>query len=762
MEQAVDRFPPTRALQRLARPSPPVRYGLKFGTTMAAALWFAHGSELSDKVTIFITVLFVMQPTSGGSIKKGIPRIAGTVASALACIAIYGLFAQAPPLFLASLCVVIGVGTYGMTGPRHSYAWMVFAFTSVIILVKAMAGDDQIETIAFQRGSETALGVLLVVVADSLFWPVRAEPRLREGLAQWADRLAAALGRGLGPQTDLPEPVPQVPLPSSPLIPQLELIDQLGYEVGVSAARTQTFTRIALLLEGLSSRLRVIEREGRLAERARSSHLGPAVATLGDRIAVAITRASRALTGDRSPEPSGDELDRGLASVEAALTTSWRGAGEGEAAQPEALDGLRAGALAPALRDAVAVLRSLESALVDLAAPRDGSGPSGPRDTPSAGWSWLRPDPIRLQLALRAAIAAGGVLVATLAMGWGPQDQLAVIMAVILAFILAGMSSTRGAAGTLVPGVIAGILLGWLVVDVAIVYLLPHLGRMPLALVYPLGVAGLAAYFIVRGSPFGPLGVLFGLITAILPVFAASASPQDVYGPYGLVCGLMVGIAAGFVAQRFLWPRTAMQAFLQRSAGQLDLCAQPVGVGKRASGSRDVAPLLSAYARQLAQLLQLHRQASREPVERALTDERRAKLLSLTQELFDASIRSRREPTAIPEGGRLAAESDSPLAPLARALAREDEALIQSLARAAQALREHDGRPNADLGDAHAGVEEQLEALRERDALPARERPGALQLISRAASRRMLVEIQLQIEAWIVDWQTAAAGDRAG
>lgn len=760
MDQIVDRVSLSGALHRLAHPSPPVRYALKFGTTMAAALWFAYSSELSDKVTIFITVLFVMQPTSGGSIKKGIPRIAGTAACALTCILIYGLFAQVPPLFLASLCAVIAIGTYGMTGARYPYAWLVFAFTSVIILVKAMAGDDQIETIAFQRASETAMGVLLVVVADSLFWPVRGEPRLREGLAHSAGQLAAALTQALGPQTARQGPFQQAQLPSSPLIPQLGLVDQLGYEIGVSAARVQTFTRVALLLEGLSSRIRVIEREAKSAEWTRSSPQGVAVATLGDRIALAITRASQALTGDGSLEPFGEDLDRSLASFERALTTSSARVGEGAGAAPE-LEDLRAGALIPTLRDAVAVLRNLESALVELAVPENGSRLSVSHVTSSAGWSWFRPDPIRVQLALRAAIAAGGALIAMLAMGWGAEDQLAVIMGVIVAFILAGMSSTRGAAGTIAPGLVAGILLGWLVVDLAIVYVLPHLGRMPMVLVYPFAVAGLAGYLIVRGSPLGPLGALFGLVTAILPVFSVSAAPQDVYSPYSLVCGLLLGVAAGFMAQRFLWPRTAMQVFLQRSAGQLDLCAQAVRGENGVSGSRYLARLLSGYAKQLALLLQLHQQASREPVERALADERRSKLLALTQELFDASIRFRRESTAITETRNPPAGIDLVLTPLRRALVGEDEALLHSMTRAAGALREDESRANAGLGEAHAEVEAQIEALWGRDDLTALDRQKIAQLISGIASRRMLVETELQIEAWIADWQTAAAGDRA-
>ncbi len=179
------------------------------------------------------------------------------------------------------------------------------------------------------------------------------------------------------------------------------------------------------------------------------------------------------------------------------------------------------------------------------------------------------------------------------------------------------------------------------------------------------------------------------------------------------------------------------------------------------SGSRDLARLLSAYAKQLTLLLQLHQQASREPVERALADERRSKLLALTQELFDASIRFRREFTAITETRDPPAGIDLLLTPLRRALVGEDEALLHSMTRAAGALREDEIRANAGLGEAHAEVEAQIEALFGRDDLTALDRQKVAQLISGIASRRMLVETQLQIEAWIADWQTAAAGDRA-
>ena len=106
MAQAVAHLSLSRTVGWLARPSPAVRYGLKLGTAMAASIWIAFASGLSWGLTIWITVLFVTQPNAGASIQKGLMRTLGGVASGLVSIAIYGLFAQEPPLMLASVCGV--------------------------------------------------------------------------------------------------------------------------------------------------------------------------------------------------------------------------------------------------------------------------------------------------------------------------------------------------------------------------------------------------------------------------------------------------------------------------------------------------------------------------------------------------------------------------------------------------------------------------------------------------------------------------------
>jgi len=321
------------------------------------------------------------------------------------------------------------------------------------------------------------------------------------------------------------------------------------------------------------------------------------------------------------------------------------------------------------------------------------------------------------------------------------------------------MSSTRGAGTKIGIGLTAGVLLGWLIADLASVFLFVHLDRMPLSLVYPFVIAGGAGYLIVRGSFLGPLGALFGMLTALLAVFIGDAPPQDVEVGYSLTCGILLGVAAGLVAQRALWPRTAMQTFTERAAAQLDLCLRALGGGERGSEGAaargwDAAGLVGAYAKQLTLLGQLHAQAHVEPVERGLDDTRRAELLALTQDLFDASLRARRwvvgKEATVPEHAAAA------VAPLREVLAHQDEALFASLRAAAGALRGTGPGLDSCLGEARAAVVAQIDARRGRSdparAVDAR-RTG--EFLARLAASRGLVESQLQLEAWLADWQRA-------
>jgi hypothetical protein len=176
---------------------------------------------------------------------------------------------------------------------------------------------------------------------------------------------------------------------------------------------------------------------------------------------------------------------------------------------------------------------------------------------------------------------------------------------------------------------------------------------------------------------------------------------------------------------------------------------------------------VGAYAKQLSLLGQLHAQAHREPVERALDDERRAGLLALTQDLFDATLRAPRpgppEAKSVPEDVRAA------LAPLREALVRQDQTLGASLATACRTLRGDlagvdSDLPgvDSDLGEARRSVETQLDAIRgRRDLARAFDARATDDFLAQVDSGRHLAACQLAIEAWLADWRRAAGAEGA-
>jgi hypothetical protein len=250
------------------------------------------------------------------------------------------------------------------------------------------------------------------------------------------------------------------------------------------------------------------------------------------------------------------------------------------------------------------------------------------------------------------------------------------------------------------------------------------------------------------------------MLTALLPIFEGDGPPQDVDLAYGLVCGLLLGTAAGLIAQRALWPRTAMQTFLVRAAAQLDLCARALRGGERSSEGaapdQDPATLVSSYAKQLTLLGQIHAQAHAEPVERALDDPRRAELLALTQDLFDACLQAPRftsgETDPVPQ------DAEAALASLRAALLEHAEALRSSITASAQVLRGGAPEAGSRLAEAQTVLEARLDEVRgHREVARA---AGTRQLgafLSYIDARRKLVARQLAIEAWLADWRRAAA-----
>ena len=739
MAQTVQRFPILGNLTRMAHVSPVTAFGIRYATAVSAAIWLGHAPGLVENQSkwILITVCVVMQPIAGGSLLKAILRSFGTLVAFFTAILVFGLFSQDPPLLLASLFLVVAVGAYGFTGPRHQYAWYVFGFTTAVILGDALMGVGQVETVAFQRASMVGLGILIVLVVDSLLWPTSSEVSLRRGLAERARQLAEALQSAVeaapGPQGAAADAEGSA---SSPLASQLGLAEAARTEIGVSRARVETLTHVALLLEALASRERVL-RQLLAVESGPASEwasLQVVSADLGRGLKSALEESAQALAAGRSPSPFATRLEQLAARIEAERQRYQAGV-----ATDASLEVWMAG-----LRDLVALLHSLEESLLQLASE------SARAEAPGAAPAWGairfgKLDPFRVQIALRSGIAVCAAVLLSMVLGWGFNNLIPPLALIVAA------TPTRGGAFQSAFMVGAGLLLAWLLADLGIVYFAPHAGRLPLGLLFAFAVAGTFAY-VSASRPALDAVRKFGTLIALLSVYAGKAAPTDVQGSYDTMCFAALALGVGWASTRLLWPATASALFRARAGDQLELCRRALverdPAADPAERRKQAKAFLAAYTKQLAQLGSLHNQARHEPVEGSLDDARRAELLALTQDLFDAVFAT--PVIALRRTAELLTRGGDALAPLREALSRVDEALFASMQHAAATVRDGVAAKAPSLAEARDAVEERIAEVRARPELqPPLEDPERKAFLVQIAWRRQLVIRQLAIEQWL-------------
>jgi uncharacterized membrane protein YccC len=736
MAEATRYLPRSLSAKGYLVPSPPAAYAIRFGVAVSAAIWLGHAPGLveSHSTWILITVLMLVQPTTGASLQKAVHRAVGTLVAAFTAIALFGLFAQNPPLLMAGLFLTQAIGAYGYAGTRFQYAWFVFAFTTAIVLGDAMAGQGEVESVAFERASMVGIGVLLVFVTDSLVWPTRAEPRLREVLAERAQLMGRSLRDLIAFSTDSRVAASAASDPGpSPLASQLELVAGARSELGVSRSSLDALNRVAILLETLASRERVlatpIEMPSLLDAEARS--LSTALGELANRVEAAIGEVAAAVKASRAPVPFSDDLANALLALEQVGERLVERNG-----RIAALDGRTAG-----FDDLVALLHELEAALsspqASLVERRSGSD-----------WSFAL-DPMRTKIALRSGTAVVAAILVPISLGWPINTMVAPI-----AFMTAVL--TRGAAVQTLSALAKVMVLAWVVTDLSIVYIAPHLGRMPLALMAPFTVAVAFAYIGATRPMLAPLPSLGGLVI-FLSVFGGTSKPTDVFGAYNTLCYIALALAIGTLFGRLMWPATAAGLFRERVATQLELCLEAIRApadSEQVDHGRNPTQLVQAFAAHSAQLGVLHRQALHEPVERALDPARRTRILSLLTNLMDAVVvyRPGSLESLLDRGGER-------MRPLLAAIRRVDGELYESMQAAVVNLRGEASHRASRLAEAHQELVERLDELRaDPGSLPGfseEEKRRSLILID---SRRRLVLRQHALDTWLEDWREAGAG----
>ncbi|POR46168.1 putative membrane protein YccC [Paraburkholderia eburnea] len=172
-----------------------------FKTIAAAliALGVAMKLELPSPRTAMTTVFIVMQPQSGPVFAKSFYRLCGTLVGLVVMLALIGLFAQQPELFIATTAMWVGICTAGAARNRNfrSYGFVLAGYTAALIGIPASQHPDGAFMSAMTRVAEISIGILTSGVVSAIVFPQYTGELLRSTVrrrfASFVDYVSASL-----------------------------------------------------------------------------------------------------------------------------------------------------------------------------------------------------------------------------------------------------------------------------------------------------------------------------------------------------------------------------------------------------------------------------------------------------------------------------------------------------------------------------------------------------------------------------------------
>ncbi|WP_296661725.1 FUSC family protein [Paraburkholderia sp.] len=163
------------------------------------ALGIAMKLDLPQPRTAMTTVFIVMQPQSGMVFAKSFYRIGGTLIGLVVMLALIGLFAQQPELFILSTALWVGICTAGAARNRHfrSYGFVLAGYTAALIGIPASQHPDGAFMSALTRVAEISLGIVCSGIVSAVVFPQYTGNQLRATVRQrfsaFVDHVSAAL-----------------------------------------------------------------------------------------------------------------------------------------------------------------------------------------------------------------------------------------------------------------------------------------------------------------------------------------------------------------------------------------------------------------------------------------------------------------------------------------------------------------------------------------------------------------------------------------
>lgn len=137
------------------------------------ALGVAMKLDLPSPRTAMTTVFIVMQPQSGPVFAKSFYRICGTLVGLVVMLALIGLFAQQPELFIASTALWVGICTAGAARNRNfrSYGFVLAGYTAALIGIPASQHPDGAFMSAMTRVAEISIGIIASGLVSAVVFP---------------------------------------------------------------------------------------------------------------------------------------------------------------------------------------------------------------------------------------------------------------------------------------------------------------------------------------------------------------------------------------------------------------------------------------------------------------------------------------------------------------------------------------------------------------------------------------------------------------
>ena len=145
------------------------------------ALGVAMKLDLPQPRTAMTTVFIVMQPQSGMVFAKSFYRICGTLVGLVVMLALIGLFAQQPELFIVTTAIWVGICTAGAARNRNfrSYGFVLAGYTAALIGIPASQHPDGAFLSALTRVAEVVVGIVCAGAVSGLVFPQFAGLQMR-------------------------------------------------------------------------------------------------------------------------------------------------------------------------------------------------------------------------------------------------------------------------------------------------------------------------------------------------------------------------------------------------------------------------------------------------------------------------------------------------------------------------------------------------------------------------------------------------------